>query len=78
MVAAMFALFGQSSFTLGLTPVVLDVVAAVLVWRIGRRLFGSKSAWARRCCSGSGPRSTFSIPPRSTDSATSHLSAVWQ
>ena len=40
-VAAMFALFGQSSFTLGLTPVVLDVVAAILVWRIGRRLFGS-------------------------------------
>ena len=40
-VAAMFALFGQSSFTLGLTPVVLDIVAAILVWRIGRRLFGS-------------------------------------
>ena len=40
-VAAMFALFGQSSFTLGLTPVVLDLVAAILVWRIGRRLFGS-------------------------------------
>ena len=43
-VAAMFALFGQSSFTLGLTPVVLDVVAAILVWRIGRRLFGSTVA----------------------------------
>jgi 4-amino-4-deoxy-L-arabinose transferase-like glycosyltransferase len=41
-VAAMFALFGQSSFTLGLTPIVLDAIAAVLVWRIGRRLFGSK------------------------------------
>ncbi len=40
-VAAMFALFGQSSFTLGLTPVVLDSIAAILVWRIGRRLFGS-------------------------------------
>ena len=41
-VAAMFALFGQSNFTLGLTPIVLDAIAAVLVWRIGRRLFGSK------------------------------------
>ena len=41
-VAGMFVLFGQSHFTLGLTPVVLDAVAAVLVWRIGRRLFGSK------------------------------------
>ena len=41
-VAAMFALFGQSSFTLGLTPIVLDAIAAVLVWRIGRRLFGSQ------------------------------------
>ena len=40
--AAMFALFGQSSFTLGLTPIVLDAIAAVLVWRIGRRLFGSQ------------------------------------
>ena len=41
-VAAMFALFGQSNFTLGLTPIVLDAIAAVLVWRIGRRLFGSR------------------------------------
>ena len=41
-VAAMFALFGQSHFTLGLTPVVLDAIAAVLVWRIGGRLFGSR------------------------------------
>jgi 4-amino-4-deoxy-L-arabinose transferase-like glycosyltransferase len=40
-VAAMFALFGQSSFTLGMTPIVLDAVAALLVWRTGRRLFGS-------------------------------------
>ncbi|HLI15928.1 MAG TPA: glycosyltransferase family 39 protein [Acidimicrobiales bacterium] len=39
-VAAFFALFGQSSFTLGIVPVVLDAVAALLVWRIGRRLFG--------------------------------------
>ena len=35
-------LFGQSKFTLGLTPIVLDAIAAVLVWRIGGRLFGSK------------------------------------
>ncbi len=41
-VAAMFALFGRSNFTLGLTPIVLDAIAAVLVWRIGRRLFGSR------------------------------------
>jgi 4-amino-4-deoxy-L-arabinose transferase-like glycosyltransferase len=38
-VAAMFTLFGRSSFTLGLTPVFLCAVAAVLLWRIGRRLF---------------------------------------
>ena len=41
-VAAMFALFGQSNFTLGLTPFFLDAIAAVLVWRIGTRLFGSE------------------------------------
>ena len=41
-VAAMFLLFGQSQFTLGLTPIALDAIAAVLVWRIGGRLFGSK------------------------------------
>ena len=39
-VAAMFAIFGHSAFTLGLTPVVLCAVAAILVWRLGRRLFG--------------------------------------
>ena len=39
-VAAMFALFGQSRLVFGLTPVLLDAVAAVLVWRVGRRLFG--------------------------------------
>jgi hypothetical protein len=39
-VAAIFAVFGQSAFTLGLAPLVLDAVAALLVWRIGRRLFG--------------------------------------
>jgi len=39
-VAAVFAILGQSSFTLGLTPIILDAAAAILVWRIGRRLFG--------------------------------------
>ena len=38
-VALLFAIFGQSSFTLDLTTVVLDAVATVLIWRIGRRLF---------------------------------------
>lgn len=38
-VAAVFALFGQSAFTLGLTPVLLDAVAAALVFALGRRLF---------------------------------------
>lgn len=39
LVAILFALFGQSTFTLGLAPAVLDACAALLVWRIGRRLF---------------------------------------
>jgi hypothetical protein len=38
-VAAVFALFGQSAFTLGFTPVLLDAVAALLVFALGRRLF---------------------------------------
>ena len=41
-VALVFAIFGQSTFSLGLTPVLLDLVAAVLVWRIGRRLFDNQ------------------------------------
>lgn len=40
-VAAMFAIFGQSSFTLVFTPVLLDAVAAVLTWRIGARVFSN-------------------------------------
>lgn len=39
-VAALFGVAGQSSFTLTLAPVLLDVVATLLVWRIGRRLLG--------------------------------------
>ena len=38
-VAAVFALFGQTRLALGLAPILLDAVAALLVWRIGRRLF---------------------------------------
>ncbi|HZL65684.1 MAG TPA: glycosyltransferase family 39 protein, partial [Thermoleophilia bacterium] len=38
-VAALFALFGQSRFVLGVAPVLLDAVAVLLVWHIGRRLF---------------------------------------
>jgi hypothetical protein len=40
-VAVVFALFGQSAFTLGLTPVLLDAVAALLVFALGRRIFSS-------------------------------------
>lgn len=38
-VALMFAAFGSSPFVLNATPVVLAVFAAVVVWRIGLRLF---------------------------------------
>ena len=38
-VAALFAVMGQSRLALGLAPVLLDAIAALLVWRIGRRLF---------------------------------------
>jgi hypothetical protein len=37
--AALFAVFGQSAVTLSMTSILLDAVAAVLVWRVGRRLF---------------------------------------
>jgi len=40
-VAAVFAVLGQSSLTLGLAPVLLSAVAAVLVWRVALRLVGS-------------------------------------
>jgi 4-amino-4-deoxy-L-arabinose transferase-like glycosyltransferase len=43
-VAALFALFGQSRLTLGLAPVLLDAIAALLLWRIGRRLFDRRIA----------------------------------
>lgn len=38
-VAVVFAVAGQSTFTLGLAPLLLDAIAALLVWRIGRYLF---------------------------------------
>jgi hypothetical protein len=40
-VAAVFALFGSSPFTLGLTPVLLCAATLVVLWRVGNRLFGS-------------------------------------
>ena len=39
-VAILFFIFGQSRLVLGLAPLLLDAIAALLVWRIGRRLFG--------------------------------------
>jgi 4-amino-4-deoxy-L-arabinose transferase-like glycosyltransferase len=41
-VAALFAVVGQSRLALGLSPLLLDAIAALLVWRIGRRLFDSR------------------------------------
>ena len=38
-VAAVFAVFGQSTFTLEITPALLDARCAFLLWRLGRRLF---------------------------------------
>ena len=40
-VAGVFAVLGQNSLTLGLTPVLLSAVAAVLVWRVALRLVRS-------------------------------------
>lgn len=42
-VALLFALLGQSRLVLGLAPLLLDAIAAVLVWRIGRRMFGPRA-----------------------------------
>jgi 4-amino-4-deoxy-L-arabinose transferase-like glycosyltransferase len=43
-VAALFALLGESRLALGLVPLLLDALAALLVWRIGRRLFDRRVA----------------------------------
>jgi hypothetical protein len=39
LVAASFGVFGQSAFMLNVTPALLAAAAAVVVWRIGLRLF---------------------------------------
>jgi hypothetical protein len=39
-VALLFALFGQSFYVLGLAPLLLDALAALMVFYLGRRLFG--------------------------------------
>jgi len=44
MVAVLFYLFGESRLALGLAPILLDAIAALLVWRIGRRLFDPRTA----------------------------------
>jgi 4-amino-4-deoxy-L-arabinose transferase-like glycosyltransferase len=41
-VATLFAVMGQSRLALGLAPVLLDAIAALLLWRIGRRLFDAR------------------------------------
>ena len=43
-VAALMAVFGQSPLTLTATPVLLGILGALLVWRIGLRLFPSVAA----------------------------------
>ena len=42
--ALLFALFGTSTIAMRLVPVVLTAVAAVLVWRVGRRTVGEPAA----------------------------------
>lgn len=37
--ALLFLVFGQSGFVIGLTPVILAALTAVLLWRFGRRVF---------------------------------------
>ncbi len=44
LVAASFAVFGHSTIALKLVPVLLSGVAAVLVWRVGRRTVGEPAA----------------------------------
>jgi hypothetical protein len=41
-VAVVFAVAGQSEFSLALAPAILSLLAAIVVWRIGRRLFGGR------------------------------------
>lgn len=44
--AVIFAIAGQSAFTLNVTPALLALVAAVLVWRIGIRIVAKPAAVA--------------------------------
>ena len=44
LVALLFAALGESRLALGLAPLLLDALAALLVWRIGRRLFDPRAA----------------------------------
>jgi len=48
-VAAMFRLFGQSPMVLNLTPVLLALTAALVVWRIGLRVLAPRAAIAAAC-----------------------------
>ena len=69
------SLFGQSAFTLGFTLVLLDAVAALLVFALGRRLFSRSVGvgaallfwiWPESTLFGSRRSSTGSASPRST------------
>jgi hypothetical protein len=42
--AAVFAVFGSSTATLKSVPIVMSAIAAVLVWRVGRRTIGAQGA----------------------------------
>src|SRR4029077_17553633 len=42
--APVFALFGSSTTTLKAVPIVMSAIAAVLVWRLGRRTIGEPGA----------------------------------
>ena len=44
--APLFAVFGSGTLTMRLVPMVLTAVAALLVWRIGRRTIGEPAATA--------------------------------
>lgn len=41
----LFATFGSGWLVLRIVPIVLSAVAAVLVWRVGRRTIGEPAAW---------------------------------
>jgi 4-amino-4-deoxy-L-arabinose transferase-like glycosyltransferase len=42
--AALFALFGTSTFAIRVVPIALTALAAVIVWRVGRRTVGEPAA----------------------------------